>query len=243
MYKLLSFDVYGTLVNTPPINSRVFRSILDAANAPHVDEQVFYQFWEQCNISRYLKPYVSYKEICRSSLQETFEHFGIRGGDADLIGYYFSAFKDMELYPDVQPTFNALKGKYGIAAVSNIDDDLFHATPLTIDFDLVCTAERARGYKPDGTLFRYLLTYGGVSREEILHSGQSQFTDLVGAKPLGLPVVWINRRKLSLSPDVPRPDHILSDVASLTRILDYAAQPEVRSCKSSCGGMSEAGRS
>ena len=72
MYKLLSFDVYGTLVNTPPVNDKVFRAILDAANSPHVDAQAFYQFWEQRNISNYLKPYVSYKEICRSSLIEAF---------------------------------------------------------------------------------------------------------------------------------------------------------------------------
>jgi 2-haloacid dehalogenase len=220
MYKLLSFDVYGTLVNTPPINTNVFRCILDAANAPHVEAQAFYQFWEQRNISHYFKPYRSYKEICRFSLQEAFEHFGIHGGDADLIGHYFSAFKHMELYPDVQSTLNVLKSKYRLAAVSNIDDDLFHATPLAIDFDLVCTAERARGYKPDGTLFRYLLTRAGVPKQEILHSGQSQFTDFVGAKPLGLTVAWINRRELPLSPDVPPPDHALPDVASLTRILD-----------------------
>jgi 2-haloacid dehalogenase len=220
MYKLLSFDVYGTLVNTPPINAKVFRSILDVANAPHVDAQAFYQFWEQRNISHYWEPYVSYKDICRHSLQEAFAHFAIPRGDADLIGHYFSAFKDMELYRDVEPTLKALKGRYRIAAVSNIDDDLFQATPLPIEFDLVCTAERARGYKPDGTLFRYLLVHAGVPTQEILHSGQSQLTDLVGAKPLGLTVAWINRRQLSLEPDVPRPDHMLSDVASLTRIVD-----------------------
>jgi 2-haloacid dehalogenase len=220
MYKLLSFDVYGTLVNTPPINAKAFRAILSDANAGHVDAQAFHQFWEQRNISHYFETYVSYKEICKASLQEAFEHFSIHGGDAYLIAHYFSAFKEMELYPDVQQTLKALKGKYRIAAVSNIDDDLFQATPLAIDFDLVCTAESARGYKPDGTLFRCLLTHAGVPTQEIFHSGQSQFTDFVGAKPLGLTVAWINRRKLSLSPDVPRPDYILPDVASLTRILD-----------------------
>ena len=31
MYKLLSFDVYGTLINTPPINAKAFRLILEQA--------------------------------------------------------------------------------------------------------------------------------------------------------------------------------------------------------------------
>ena len=37
MYKLLSFDVYGTLVNTPPTNAEAFRIILEEAGAPNID--------------------------------------------------------------------------------------------------------------------------------------------------------------------------------------------------------------
>jgi FMN phosphatase YigB (HAD superfamily) len=91
--------------------------------------------------------------------------------------------------------------------------------PLRRDFDLVCTAERARGYKPDGTLFRHLLFHAGVAREAILHCGQSQFTDLVGGKPLGLTIAWINRRGVALAPTVPRPDYVLPDIASVISLL------------------------
>ena len=92
-------------------------------------------------------------------------------------------------------------------------------TPLKRTFDLICTAERAKGYKPDGTLFRYLLANAGVAREEILHSGQSQFTDMVGAKPLGLRVAWINRRAIALSQEVPRPDWEFPDAQSLISLV------------------------
>jgi 2-haloacid dehalogenase len=90
---------------------------------------------------------------------------------------------------------------------------------LVRTFDLVCTAERAKGYKPDGALFRYLLAKSGYLRHEILHSGQSQFTDLVGAKPLGLTVAWINRRGIPLSSKVPRPDFVHSDIQSLVPMV------------------------
>src|SRR5262249_12076689 len=140
-----------------------------------------------------------------------------------LIVRYFDAFPRFALYPDVVPTLDRLARVCPLAVVSNIDDDLFAATPLGRTFDLVCTAERARGYKPDGTLFRYLLAEAssrfGVGREEILHSGQSQFTDMVGAKPLGLTVVWINRRGVALDPSVPKPDHVFPDLASLLSFL------------------------
>jgi 2-haloacid dehalogenase len=48
-------------------------------------------------------------------------------------------------------SLDKLGGKHRIALVSNIDDDLLQATPVPGGIDLVCTAERARGYKLDGT--------------------------------------------------------------------------------------------
>ncbi len=83
----------------------------------------------------------------------------------------------------------------------------------------MCTAERARGYKPDGTLFRYLLREAGVGVNELLHCGQSQRTDMVGAKPLGITVAWINRRALPLAADVPKPDHEFRDLRPLVDLL------------------------
>ena len=68
-------------------------------------------------------------------------------------------------------------------------------------------------------MFRYLIAKAGVAVPEILNSGQSQFTDMVGGKPLGLTVCWINRRSIDLHPSVPPPDHIFPDIRSLLPLL------------------------
>jgi 2-haloacid dehalogenase len=216
---MLSFDVYGTLVNTPAANLRAFQSILGEAGRTDLDARAFYAFWEQRNIAHYYEPYRSYKEICRLSLSEAYEKFGVAAGREEMIQRYFECFSAMELYPDVLPTLDVLARHYKLALVSNIDDDLLNATPLGREFDLVCTAESARGYKPDGTLFRYLLKSSGMSASEILHSGQSQFTDMVGGKPLGLTVAWINRRGLDLDASVPPPDLTLPNLTPLSELL------------------------
>jgi hypothetical protein len=98
MFKLLSFDVYGTLINTPPTNVKAFRVIVEEAGAPNVDALAFYQFWESRNIAHYREPYRSYREIGELSLEEAFENFGIAGGRADLIERYFDLFPEMQLY-------------------------------------------------------------------------------------------------------------------------------------------------
>jgi len=216
---LLSFDVFGTLISVRDSSYGAFERILAEAGAPHVDVRRFWETWEEKNIEGYWRPYRRYREICRHSLSEAFAAFDVKG-DPDTIAHYFDAFPRFELYPDVVETLSALKQRFRLAVVSNIDDDLLAATPLPDVFDLVCTAERARGYKPDGTLFRYLIDHAGVPKEAILHSGQSQFTDMVGAKPLGLTVAWINRRGIALSEKVPRPDFQLPDIRSVRTLVD-----------------------
>jgi 2-haloacid dehalogenase len=216
---MLSFDVYGTLINTPPANLHAFRTILADAGRPDLDPIEFYSFWEQRNIAHYYEPYRTYKDICHLSLSEAYERFGVTAGRDEAIERFFECFSSMKLYPDVLPTLEVLARTYKLALVSNIDDDLLNATPLGRAFDLICTAEKARGYKPDSTLFRYLLERSGLDAAQILHSGQSQFTDMVGGKPLGLTIAWINRRNITLSPNVPEPDCILPGLEPLLGLL------------------------
>ena len=216
--KLMSFDVFGTLISVRDSSYGAFERILADAGARHLDVKAFWEHWEHRNIAHYWDPYRSYREICALSLSETFAHFEA-AGDGRLIDRYFEAFPRFFLYDDVVRTLNQLSRRYRLAVVSNIDDDLLALTPLKRNFDLVCTAQRAKGYKPDGTLFRYLIENAGVAKDEILHSGQSQFTDLVGGKPLGLTIAWINRRQIALDASVPRPDFIFPDIQSLGSVV------------------------
>ena len=217
--KLISFDVFGTLISVRESSYSAFERILGDVGADRVDVKAFWEYWEHRNIVHYWETYRTYRQICELSLQDSFAHFGL-AGEGRLIERYFESFPRFFLYDDVVRTLDRLSRRYRLAVVSNIDDDLLALTPLQREFDLVCTAQRARGYKPDGTLFRYLIEHAGCSREDILHAGQSQFTDLVGGKPLGLTIAWINRRQIALDGSVPRPDHIFPDVQSLGELVE-----------------------
>ena len=216
--QLMSFDVFGTLLDVRAGSYAAFQSILDDCGAANIDVRLFWEDWEHRNIAQYWKPYRGYRAICRNSLAQSFAHFGL-AGDPGLIERYFAAFGGFPLFADVPQALENFAKRCQLAIVSNIDDDLLAATKLPKLFDLVCTAERARGYKPDGTLFRYLLAEAGMPLSAILHSGQSQFTDLVGGKPLGLAIAWVNRRGVALSPDVPKPDWIVADLDGVAALL------------------------
>src|SRR4051812_5082648 len=78
----------------------------------------------------------------------------------------FSRFQDREIlassvaswrpFPDTADALRALAGRYRLAVILNIDDDMFATTleQLEIEFDLVVTAEQARCYKPHLAIFK-----------------------------------------------------------------------------------------
>src|SRR4029078_11962632 len=100
--KLLSFDVFGTLISVRQSSHAAFERILRGAGGAHVDVKAFWEAWEERNIEAYWGAYRPYKDICRDSLAATFEAFALKG-NAETIAYYFEAFPKFELYPDVVP--------------------------------------------------------------------------------------------------------------------------------------------
>src|SRR5438309_8548576 len=116
--RLLSFDVFGTLVDARTHTYPAFQSILTDCGASGVDVKAFWEHWEERNIAHYWEPYRRYREICEMSLADSFARFGI-SGDARLIGYYFDAFPDFFLYDDVLRTLDRLSRSCRLAVVSN----------------------------------------------------------------------------------------------------------------------------
>jgi 2-haloacid dehalogenase len=216
--RLLSFTVLGTLINVRSGAYAAFEAILERAGAIGVDAHDFWEAWEDRNVEQYWEPWRPYKDICRDSLAFAFNKFDIKGNPA-LIEHYFDAFAGFELYPDVSPTLALLANRFELALVSDVDADLLALTPLARTFKHVFTADRAKGYKPNGALFRYVVANAGVSARQILHSGQSQYTDILGAGPLGVAVAWINRRGVPLNYKLPLPDYTFPDIASVGRLM------------------------
>jgi 2-haloalkanoic acid dehalogenase type II len=97
-------------------------------------------------------------------------------------------------FPDTNAALERLRAAgYALGILSNVDDDLLAATRrhLTVDFELVVTAQQVRAYKPARPHFDAARRAIGARRW--LHVGQGYFHDMVPARTLGIPNAWINR--------------------------------------------------
>lgn len=217
--RVITFDFFGTTLDVRPVELSAFERILRWNRASHVDVAAFHARWLRRCQARFVGPYASYKEICEHALLHTFSEFGVEGRSRD-VDHYFECYTKFRPWPDVEAALEALSDRCELGIVTNCDDDLLALTKKpNVPYRYYFTAESANGYKPDGTLFRHAQRDMGVELSEWLHAGQSQRTDLIGAKPLGITVAWVNRHGLSRDEDVPVPDYEVRDFDCLVRLL------------------------
>jgi 2-haloalkanoic acid dehalogenase type II len=81
-----------------------------------------------------------------------------------------------------------------LGMLSNVDEDLLAGTRrhLSVEFDVIVTAQQVGSYKPAHGHFRRAAEIIGERRW--LHVAQSYFHDIEPAFDLGIPSVWVNRK-------------------------------------------------
>jgi 2-haloacid dehalogenase len=155
--------------------------------------------------------------------------FPLETGDEDCLA---ASLADWPPFPDTVAALRALKTRYRLAIVSNIDDDLFAGTRprLGVELDAVITAQQVRSYKPGTAHFTTALARLALPPAEVLHVAQSLFHDVAPAKSLGMTTVWVNRRAGrpgfgATPPAEARPDLEVPDLRSLVTLVEEKIRP------------------
>jgi 2-haloacid dehalogenase len=193
-FAVLTFDCYGTLIDWETGIWEALQPLLAHHRIDMTIDQALELYGElETEVER--GEYYDYKTV----LSMVLERFGARGGFRPThteLQRFSASVKDWPAFPDSAGALQALKKKYKLAIISNIDNDLFtfSAQRLQVEFDWVITAQHARSYKPSWHNFHLAFERIGLPQTKILHVAQSLFHDIVPAKALGVSTVWVNRR-------------------------------------------------
>lgn len=219
--KLLSFDVYGTLVDWRSACLAYLADLLARKGASLDPERLYDHWYHGPRLAITDGPYLSYREVLRRSLQTSLRHFGL-GPDPSDGADFGDAVAASEPWPESVEVLARLAARYPLAAISNTDRDIIrHTLPkLGNPFTHVVIAEDARAYKPAARPFELTLERAGVAPTDVLHIAQSQFADLPRSKPMGIRTVWINRYAEQLRPGTPAPDYEFVDLRPVPALVD-----------------------
>ena len=197
-YKVLSFDCYGTLVDWESGIVSGLRPVLRAHGAEASDEEILGLHAEtehRLQSASEKGGYVKYRDVLGEEVREAGRRWGFEPSPSE-VGTLPDSVRHWLPFSDTVNALRALKSRYRLAIISNVDDGLFALTAryLEVEFDYIITAEQAGSYKPSLGNFELALKRIGAAPEKILHVAESLFHDHVPARKLGLDTAWVHRR-------------------------------------------------
>lgn len=228
-YKVLTFDVYGTLIDWETGIWNALQPLLSVGGNALGREDALETFARMESLQESETPSLRYSTLLSVVHARLARHWGI-SVHADLHERFGTSVADWPAFPDSADSLAYLKRHYKLAVLSNVDRTSFAASnrKLGVAFDGIYTAEDIGSYKPDPNNFRFLFERleqdFGIGQSETLHVAQSLFHDHGPAERAGLTSVWIDRRfGMEGQGATPRPE-IMPRVAAHFRTLgEFAA--------------------
>jgi 2-haloacid dehalogenase len=209
-----TFDCYGTLVDWEAgIGSAIARV------APGHEQRLLAAYYDLEHVVEAERPFRPYREVLAETLRRAAEREGVAlasPGPSVLA----ETLPDWPVFADAGPSLQALRDDgWELAILSNVDRDLIEGTlrHIPVQIDLLVTAQDVESYKPGLTHFEHFRELSGVQTGEWFHVARSWFHDMVPARQLGIPGVWINR---GADPDDPSvAAAVLPDLTGLPETL------------------------
>lgn len=192
-FRVLTFDCYGTLIDWETGILNALKPIFVAHHVRIGQDDALELFGELESAEE--KVYKRYSLVLENVLKTMGTRLGFTPSASEI--YVFGqSVADWSPFPDTVDALFALKQKFKLCILSNVDDDLFahSAKKLQVAFDDVITAQQCGSYKPSLNNFRVAAKRVGVPKKQWLHVAQSLFHDLAPAREMGLSTVWVNRR-------------------------------------------------
>jgi 2-haloacid dehalogenase len=192
-FRFLTFDCYGTLIDWETGLLGALRPILEA-HGKKIDDAELLEMYGELEEQAERPPFAAYRDVLRSVVRGLGKKLGFTPSlmEEDALPNSIARWQP---WPDTVAALKALRSRYKLAIISNVDDDLFAPTSrhLQVSFDHVVTAGQAHCYKPGMAIFQLALEKVGVPPAEVLHVGQSIYHDVLPAQSLGMKAVWVNR--------------------------------------------------
>lgn len=232
-YKILTFDVVGTLIDFEAGVAAAIRPIAEKAGRPIDDETILKSFGRAEGLEHERTPGLPFVAMLAPAYRTMAAELGLPASDSDADAIRASI-PSWPAFPDSVDALKRLRKHFRLVAMTNSDNwALGHfSRTLGEPFDDTVTAEDVGTCKPDPQFFAYARgrqSPHGFKLGDHLHVAQSQYHDIGVAKELGYDVCWIERRQgkagsggTPQSAKVTRPDYHYPTLVALADAVGKA---------------------
>jgi 2-haloacid dehalogenase len=192
--RLITFDCYGTLIDWENGMLAALRPLF-SRNGRTVPDAQLLEVYGDIEAAIEAGPYSRYRRVLAETAKQMGHRLGIAISEDEGAGFAESLTR-WKPFMDTVPALQSMERKFRLGIISNVDDDLFVETRkklVPVEFDFVVTAQQVQSYKPSFKNFEEAIRRSGLSKDQILHAGQSLYHDVAPANALGIRNVWVNR--------------------------------------------------
>ena len=198
-FRLLSFDVYGTLIDWESGILDALKPLCERVNLERGQALELYHELEKEQQTK--TPNMPYSQLLTAIYPQFAAKLGLEQPTAEQSANFGQSVGRWPAFPDTVDALRRLSQHYKLVVLSNVDNSSFSAStagPLEgFRFDKIITAQDIGSYKPDLRNFEHMLKVAqsefGVEKGQVLQTAQSQFHDHHPARKMGIKSVWIER--------------------------------------------------
>jgi 2-haloalkanoic acid dehalogenase type II len=197
-YSWITFDCYGTLIDWEKGITAAFEKVAMAAGA-HFDRNRVLSLYHKYEQEEELQ-YGKYRDVLTRVARRVCHDIGYQAFSFDFL---VDSLPRWRPFQDTNAALERLARRHKLGILSNCDNDLLAMTRrhLSVNFDLVISAENVASYKP--ALNHFQEARRKIGTLDWIHAAQSSFHDIMPCKRLGIDSAWINRsQEPAIEPDV-----------------------------------------
>lgn len=193
MKKILTFDCYGTLINTAPMYNEVFKIGEEHGLSGAAVRDIFVNYEDRLMYGEDYKPYdeLVYEALGYCDMEL----------NTDVIqkeyGRVIEAHKTLQAFPEVVSTLKELKDMgYMLVMMSNSVPQIMEYNHKALDnvFDRVFLAADTKCYKPQLSFFQQVEDALSLKEASHCHIAAGYWWDIVPATKMGWKKIWVDRK-------------------------------------------------
>ena len=193
-YQWLSFDCYGTLVDWETGISEAANEVFARHGVQKTKDEILAMFADAEPQVQTSGEFLNYRGVLRGVFEIMARQANVQltGLEADAL---FDSLPRWPVFHEATDALRALRTRYKLAIISNVDDDLFERSEeaMGIKFDAVITSLQAGSYKPNLQNFHLARERMNVENVNWLHVAESLYHDIGPANLLNVDSVWVKR--------------------------------------------------
>ena len=215
---IITFDCYGTLLDTTPIESLIAKISKNNNIDPIRAVNTFNSYEDRLMYGNEIIPY---GKLIKTNLEFMDMELSYNSLFKKYYDLFLEAYYKLQTFPEVKSVLYQLgEAGHELVLLSNSSKNIMQYNLKTLDnsFQEVFLPDQTKCYKPKTDFFKYVEKKICIPNKRHIHVAKGFWWDIIPCNNLGWKSIWINRNNLPTLSDI-QPTYTLPNLTNLPLLI------------------------